>query len=110
MQSDMSEYSLLFSKYLFKDKIVVNGNFSESEDNIYHLRNMLTRRINGGFIVGYNPGKKWKMDLNVFLSDLSQHFIHIQMGDSLKLNQLNKMVSSTVYYLLNDRQNTSNTI
>ncbi len=110
LQTDLSEYSILFNKYLLKDRISVNGNFSESEDNIHHLRNTLTRRVNGGVIIAYSTGKKWKLDLNIFASDLSQQFLRQDVADSLRLNQLNKMISCAFYYVLDNRQNTSNTV
>ena len=108
-QSDISEYSLLFNRGLFKNKISLSGNFSTSEDNIYRARNTLTTRNSGGLMIGYNGGGKLTMELNLLAFNLYQSYLHNPVGDSLKLNQLNKMISGGIHYTI-DKPLTSNVI
>lgn len=100
LQTDLSEYTCIINKSLLKGRMTLNGNFLTSEDNIYKVKNTLTKRMNGGLVMNYRSGKKWSFDLNTLLAHLSQSYVLMDLGDSLKLNQLNKMISTGAHYTI----------
>lgn len=108
-QSDISEYSALLNRKILKDKINVNANISRSEDNIYRLRTILTKRDRVAINVAYNPGPKWGTDVNLMLFRMFQTYIHQPLGDSLRIDQLNKMISAGGHYNI-DKPIAMNTI
>ena len=98
MQTDLSEYSILFNQSLFKSKLSLNGNVLYSTDNVYRVRNTLTSRLNCGLNSNYRAGKSWLLSTSVLYTHMEQSFIRENIGDSLRMDLLNKMASVGVTY------------
>ncbi len=109
LQTDLSEYSLIYNRSFFKSKLSVNGNLLSSQDNIYRVRNTVTNRLNGTLNANLRVTKKLMMNVSLLYANMSQSFIKEELGDSMRMNLLNRMISGGCNYT-NDKISTNQVI